>query len=190
MMPARRSRLKCSHVFTLIAVVFLLSSSAQGQSGGGSVTLRATVSETVAISVAPDKNIGVSGFPNGSTVHLTLSGGNDVIRVPLLVRSNSSFNISAVFESQTAEPALVSVTEVHPTGSLVSANVVNALDAVPQIDSDASRPLTVLSGPRISLGGTLNSPNNALHVTLLIRLKSSLAPGSPVRLTLVATAER
>lgn len=192
MMPARRSRLKCSHVFTLIAVVFLVSSSVHGQAGGGSVTLRATVSETVALEVAPDFNddIDTAAVNNGRTVQLTLSARNDVIRVPLLVRSNSSFKISAVFESTTAELAHLSVTDVRPTGSLVSANVVNTLDVVPQTDPDASRPLPVLSGPRVSLGGTLNSPNNALHVTLLIRLKSPLVPASPVHLTLVATPER
>ena len=195
-MPARRSRLKCSHVFTLIAVVFLVPLSVHGQTGGGSVTLRATVSETVSLSIAPDstnKNIDVSGLGSGSTVHLTLSNSNDapaVIRVPLLVRSNSSFKISAVFESKTAELAQLSVTDVRPTGSLVSANVVNALNAVPQTDPDASLPLLLFSGPRVSLGGTLNSRDNALHVTLLIRLKSPLVPGSPVHLTLVATPER
>jgi hypothetical protein len=197
MMPARRSRLKCSHVFTLIAVVFLVASSVHGQSGGGSVTLRATVSEIVALSVAPDfnvDNVDTAVVNNGSAVQLTLSGRNDapaVFRVPLLVRSNSSFKISAVLESKTAELAQLSVTDVRPTGSLVSANVVKALDAIrPQINPDASLPLLLLSGPRVSLGGTLNSPNNALHVTLLIRLKSPLVPGSPVHLTVIATAER
>ncbi len=39
-----------------------------------------------------------------------------------------------------------------------------------QFDPDTSQPLLVLSGPRVSLGGTLNSPNNALQITVLIRL--------------------
>ena len=41
-----------------------------------------------------------------------------VIRVPLLVRSNSGFKISAVFESKTAELTQLSVTDVRATGSV------------------------------------------------------------------------
>jgi hypothetical protein len=43
----------------------------------------------------------------------------------------------------------------------------------------------IASGPRVSLGGTLDSPNNALQINVLIGLKSH---GSPVQLTFVATA--
>jgi len=46
----------------------------------------------------------------------------------------------------------------------------------------------VLSGPRISLGGTLNSPNNALQVTLLIRIKPLTVSGWMGHLTLAGTA--
>ena len=45
-------------------------------------------------------------------MRMTLSGDeakSPVIRVPLLVRSNSSFKISAVFESKTAELTQLSV---------------------------------------------------------------------------------
>jgi hypothetical protein len=48
--------------------------------------------------------------------------------------------------------------------------------------------LLILSGPRVSLGGTLQSPNNALQVTVLIRLKPSVQ-GAPMHVTLVASPE-
>jgi hypothetical protein len=149
------------------------------------VVLNATVSETATLSVAPtfsQSNVDVVSS-GGNTVRITLSGDDAVIRVPLLVRSNSSFKISADFDT-TTELSQLSVIDVHATGSLVSLQAVSAID-VRHIDLNDARPLLVASGPRVSLGGTLNSPNNALQITLLIRLQSQPARGS---LTLVATA--
>ena len=170
-------------IFTLMAVVFVAPASVEAQTGR--VALNATVSEVVTLSVAPtfsQSNVDVVSS-GGNTVRITFSGDDAVIRVPLLVRSNSSFKISADFES-TTELSQLSVIDVHATGSLVSPQAVSALD-IKNIDPDLSRPLLVASGPRVSLGGTLNSPNNALQITLLIRLNSQPAHGS---LTLVATA--
>ena len=170
------------HFFTLIAVVFLFPVSAGAQSG--SVALQGNVSETVALSILPnftDKNVQV--VSSGNSVRLTLSAGADaeVIRVPLLVRSNTGFKISAVLESQTTTH--LSVVDVRPTGSLVSPEVVNAVRPE-EVDLNSSQPLLVLAGPRVSLGGTLNSPNNALQVIFLVRP----AQGSLVHLTFSATA--
>ena len=152
------------HILILLAVVFFVPASIAAQT----VTLTGTVSATVAL----------------SDTRITLSGDDaqpSVIRVPLLVRSNSSFKISAVFESQTAELIELSVVDVHATGNLVSPQVVNAVDKRREGD-------VVLSGPRISLGGTLNSPNNALQVTLLIRIKPLTVSGWMGHLTLAGTA--
>lgn len=173
-MPAR--------CFTLIAVLFLVPVCVHPQTG--SVALQGSVSETVALSVHPSfthENIISNG---GGTVRLTLLSTDTEFRVPLLVRSNSDFKISAVFDSPTAVLTHLSVIDVRPTGSLVSTDVVSAVRR-PEVDLNASQPLLVLSGPRVSLGGTLQSPNNALQVTLLIRVtgQSSLA-----HLTFTATA--
>ena len=176
-MPARRLRLRC-HLLTLVAVVVLVPAGVKAQS---SVTMKATVSETVALSVLPnwtDANV----VSSGNTVRITLSGTDTpVIRVPLIVRSNTSFGISAAVESKTAELVDLSVVGVHATGSLVSPAVIRALEISPQLDS-------LLSGPRISLGGTLDSPNNGLQVTLLIRMKPQPGRDWLVHLTLVGTA--
>ncbi len=173
------------NLFALIALVLFVSGSADAQS---SVTLRGTVSETVALSVSPSFTSGQANVVSSNTVQLTLSSTDaesPVIRVPLLVRSNSGFKISAVFESKTAEVAQLLVTDAHATGNLVSPHVVNALEKSRKLNPDSSEPLLVLTGPRVSLGGTLTSPNNALQVTLLIRLKPQTPPGSVVRLTLI-----
>ena len=174
--------MRCRLIFTLIAVVFIAPAGIEAQTGR--VVLRATVSETVTLSAAPtfsQSNVSVVSS-GGNTVRITLSGDDPVIRVPLLVRSNTSFKISALFESTTAE---VKVTDVHANGTLVSPNAVKRLIVLPKFDRNLSQPLLVASGPRVSLGGTLDSPNNALEITLLIRLNPQQPHAS---LTLVATA--
>jgi len=163
-------------LLTLIAVGVLVPAGVKAQS---SVTLRATVSETVTLSASP-------GSTPSNIVSLTLSGDDQIIRVPLLIRSNTGFKISATFESKTAVLSQVSVDDVRATGGLVSPQIVNSLDLKSYVDPDLSQPLLVLTGPRVSLGGTLTSPNNALEITLLIRLKSE-RPREPIHLTLAAT---
>lgn len=182
MMPARRLRLR-SHLLTLIAFGVLVPAGAQAQN---SLTLTATVSETVNLSVAPSAIDAGVVSSSGNTVRITLPS-SALIRVPLIVRSNIGFKISAVFESRTAILSELSVVDVRATGRLVSPQVVNALHVEPQLDSNTVQPLFVASGPRVSLGGTLHSPNNALQITVLIRLKQEPPPGSPIQLTFVAT---
>ena len=203
-MPAKRLRLG-SHVFTFV-VVLLLAHGVKAQTG--SVTIKSTVSEVVALSVLPNSTYGeveTSFVSTGSTVRITLSGADAdaaVIRVPLLVRSNSSFKISAAVESNTAEVSQLSVTDVRATGTLVSPNALSELNVPRQFDVrgldestssvpnllDASRPVLVASGPRVSRGGTLTSPNNALQITLLIGLKPQPGRGWLIHLTFVGTA--
>jgi hypothetical protein len=177
-------------------VLLLAPASVEAQTAA--VTMKATVSEIVTLSVLANST-GVNAVSTGNTVRITVSG-DDVIRVPLLVRSNSSFKISAAVESNTAEVTQLSVTDVRATGMLVSPQAVSELNVPRQFDVrgldestspvlsllDISRPVLVASGPRVSRGGTLVSPNNALQITLLIRLKPQPARG-PIHLTFVAT---
>ncbi|HKG58710.1 MAG TPA: hypothetical protein VKB05_02945 [Pyrinomonadaceae bacterium] len=176
--------LRC-RVLTLIAIGIFVPAGVKAQS---SVTLRATVSETVSISALPN-SIGADVVSIGNTVRVTLSGTDSpVIRVPLLVRSNSGFKISAILESKPAVLTQLSVEDVRATGRLVSPQFVNTLDIKSYVDPDISQPLLVASGPRISIGGTLHSPDNALEITLLICWKPELSR-EPVHLTLAATPE-
>ena len=181
-MPAR--------CLTLIAVLFLVPVCLHAQTG--SVSLQGSVSETVALSVVPNfthENSDVSVISSGGTVRVTLSStaAEPVVRVPLLLRSNSAFRISAGFQSQTKVLTHLSIIDVRPTGSLVSPEIVNALVS-PEVDVNALQPWLVLSGPRVSLGGTLQSSNNALQVTVLIRMRLQPGHGSLVHLTFTATA--
>lgn len=172
------------HLSVWCVIVWLLTSvnGVEAQT----VTLTGSVSETVALTIPPQSNnANVHAVSSGGTVRMTLSGngaGSSVIRVPLLVRSNSSFKISGTFESTTAVFTQLSVTDVRATGSLVSTEAIDNLQIPPEFD--LSSPFDLLSGPRVSLGGTLNSPNNALQVTLVIRVKSESVRGWLAHLTL------
>ena len=191
-------------ILMLIALVLFVPVSMMAQS---SATFRASVSETVALSVFPnsiDSNIHADVLSMGSTVRLTLSGtdaSTQVIRVPLIVRSNSGFRISAAVESTTAELSQLLVTDVRATGALVSPAAIREIEVPPHLDrrglaesasaaitSDISSPFLVLSGPRVSLGGTLESPNNAVQITVLIRLQPRPGQSWLVHLTFSGTA--
>jgi hypothetical protein len=163
------------------------------------VSVKATVSETVALSIAPHWNHGhvdVDVVSSGNTVRMTLSGRGaeaGVIRVPLIVRSNTRFRISGRFESTTAQLTQLSVINVRATGRLVSSEAVNNLEISPQFDlpglkksdtaDEVSSPFLVATGPRVSLGGTLKSSDNALQITLLIRVKPDSVRGWLAHLT-------
>src|SRR6185437_8602459 len=116
------------HLFSLLALVFLVCVRVDAQTGR--VTLTATVSPTVALSVPRDftqPNLQVVSSL-GNTVRITLAGDDEqpaVIRVPLLVRSNSSFKVLAEFESKTALLAELSTTDACATGALVAPQLVN-----------------------------------------------------------------
>ena len=203
-MPPKWTRLGCRLIFTLIAVVFLVSASVKAQTGRA--TLQGRVSETVALSVPPNFTHGNDAvvMSSGNTVRITLTSSDSqaqVIRVPLLVRSNSGFKIS--LESQTTLLTQLSITDVRATGTLVSPAAISGLNVPQQFDLrasgedpsamvsssfDASRDLLLVSGPRVSLGGTLDSPNNALQIVFLIRLQPQPARGQLVHLTFAATA--
>ncbi|HSE23304.1 MAG TPA: hypothetical protein VLB68_16670 [Pyrinomonadaceae bacterium] len=170
----------------------------------GQVTLKGIVSETVALSVRPDlipAKAGLDVVRTGNTIRITWSSDDSkgpVIRVPLLVRSNSSFKLSAKVESATAMLTQLSVIDVRATGRLVSPQAVNGLNVPQQFEMhgsnessplDISRPLIVVSGPRVSLGGTLESPDNALEITVLIGVRPEPGHRWMVQLTFSGTAE-
>ena len=190
-MPARWPGVKC-HLLTLIGAVFLLPAGVEAQSSRGSVTLTGRVGETVTLSVLPNAapdNVEMNVVSSGNTLRITLSGSSvipAVIRLPLIVRSNSSFKVSATVESTTAELTQLSVIDARATGTLVSPGVVSELN-IPQ-QFDLSRSFQLVSGPRVSLGGTPDSPNNALQINLLIRLNPQPSREWMIHLTFVGTA--
>jgi len=170
----------CKRLGVLCAFLWVFVITAEAQT----VTMHGSVSETVVLSVAPhsiEGDVDANVLRSGSTVRMTLSGDSatsPVIRVPLIVRSNSSFRISASFESNTAQLAQLSVVGARAMGRLVSTDAVKNLEIPEHLDFERVSGFLVASGPRVSTGGTLQSPNNALQITLLVRVNTQPQPGS------------
>jgi hypothetical protein len=190
-------------------VMVFLSVMAQGQTRMGSVTVKANVSETVALSVSPNSpqdNVQIDAHSDLKALTLTLSGsGPDVVtvRVPILIRSNIDYVISSLVQSQAVSLANFAVLDARPTGRFVARDAIANLNVARELDSrttngtiqtaslplNLSSSLTILSGPRVSLAGTLSSADNALEVTFLITVKPDAGADSwLLRLTLSGSA--
>ena len=183
--------LKCHNFWLAAGVVLLLPFMARGQSHSAPVTINASVSETVALSVGQafaENNVRIESHGAGKTLGLTLSGSStDVVavRVPILIRSNTSYRISALMQSQAATLVNFAVIGARPTGRFAAINAVASLNVAQELDSrspndriqtpfmplNLSSSFSILSGLRVSLAGTLSSMDNALEVTVLIAAK-------------------
>ena len=142
----------CKRFAGLCVFLWVFSVTAEAQTGG--VTATATVSKTVALSISPNSiqgDVAVDLVSSGSTVRMTLSGTGaqpSVIRVPLIVRSNTSFKISGKFESNSALLNRLSVIDVRATGRLVSPEAVNLELPIRSDVQELQNPFLVLRGPR------------------------------------------
>jgi hypothetical protein len=185
---------KHRNCWMVVGVLAFLPIVAQGQTRLGSVTMKAGVSEFVALSAGPtmpQHNLRIDAQADPGSLTLTLSGSaTDVVevRVPILIRSNSSYNVSALVRSQAATLASFVVLDARPIGRFVATDALTNLSVTRELDRRAtngqgqttaanslplnlSTPLSILSGPRVSLAGTLNSADNALEVIILIAVK-------------------
>lgn len=167
--------MKLSGLFgvTLFCVVAAAPSITWAQSG--SVVLRGGVSRTVALSLSADASHAKveNAFEGGEVLRLVISGSGSEIRnveVPILIRSNTSYNIIASAQSQTALVKDLRVLKIEPGGKLVAGDAVSGVAVIQEFD-DAAVSSFVLSGPRVSMGGGLNSPDNALKVVLSLSVE-------------------
>ena len=182
-----------------IALVLILTPSfaVKARSGGSaSVTLAGRVSEFVAMTLVPCAQVidaqatFVSSRGDGRTISLSISGsgkGINQIRIPLQVRSNTGYALSASVRRSGATRANLLVTGARSTGRFTSADAVEGLNiSAPfdgrseagrvQLANRAAHPLEMsaafLRGPRISRAGTSSSPDNAVEVTLLLLVEA------------------
>jgi hypothetical protein len=131
------------------------------------------VSKTVALSLSPDAEHATveNAFENGEVLRLVVSGSGSEMKnleIPILIRSNTSYNIIASTRSQTAVVKQLRVLTIEPSGRLVAGDAVSSVSIRPQFGNASS---LVLSGTRVSLGGGLTSPDNALKVVLLFSVQ-------------------
>ncbi|HEY0377180.1 MAG TPA: hypothetical protein VGC87_09500 [Pyrinomonadaceae bacterium] len=186
-----------------LALTILFAHDAAGQSASGSVTVGGQVSRAVFLDVAPGAQLSADNIrvtqtqQDARTVHLSISvAGTDagLVSVPLQLRSNAGFRLSASAEASNAFLSTMRVTGARATGSLVAAEAVNAAaQEAAAGDAHASRlqfssAHTILTGPRISLGGTHDTPSNALEVTLILEVRPDEGyQNSDIELTLTAS---
>src|SRR5439155_26543345 len=113
----------------------------RGQSHSAPVTINASVSETVALSVGEafaENDVRIESHDDRKTLGLTVSGSStdDVaIRVPILIRSNTSYRISALIQSQAATLVNFAVIGARATGRFGAINAVAGLNVAQELDS-------------------------------------------------------
>jgi hypothetical protein len=188
-------------VFILATVIVCLPITVRSQTAS-SIGMKGSVSQVVVLSVSPSamhENIQAETVAEGNSLRVLLSGnshGSEEIRVPLLLRSNTGYSISARVESQSVIVNQLSVTDVRGTGRFVAPEAINVthdpLSSKPSMASnsplDLSKNFSLFSGPRISLAGTLNSPDNALELFIVIKVTPIKQAGSwQLTLTLSST---
>lgn len=194
------------NLFVLATVIVCLPITVRSQTAS-SIGMKGSVSQVVVLSVSPramDENIKSETVAEGNSLRVLLSGnghGSEEIRVPFLLRSNSGYSISARIDSQSVIVNQLSVTDVRGTGRFVAPEAINVTVAAPhdRLSSttgmtdksplDLLKSFSLFRGPRISLAGTLNSPDNALEVFVVIKVTPVKQAGSwHLTLTLSSTA--
>jgi hypothetical protein len=166
---------------------------ARAQSGGGSVWMSGGVSETVALSI-PQRakalgdclRVNTSRNADGSLT-VTISGTTrdlTEVRIPVQIRSNTGYRLLAKAKAAGSNLSSLLVVGARPTGNLVFPEAAEAINVAAAFDgrrgANKSTPAgginrpklsalsELLSGPRVSTGGTITSPHNALEVTLSV----------------------
>ena len=182
------------HLFLIL--LLCLSGVARAQAGGASVKMSGGVSGMVTLSSPWVTNVSADGVrvtlsqtPDQS-LSIILSGSTrDATRVsvPVQIRSNAGYSLLAAAKANGAGLSSLSVADARPTGGLVAADAVGALSVAAIFDArpgagklipadgfnhpNLSSPVELVSGPRVSLGGTSGSPQNALEITLFIAVE-------------------
>lgn len=181
------------HLFLI--PLLCLSGVARAQTGGASATVTGSVSGMVALSSHPAArvNAGTAGVVTSrnddGSLTVTLSGtarGLTEVSIPIQVRSNTAYRLYAAAKADGCGMSRLSVVDVRPGGSLVAADAAEALRVAAAFDARPGARKTaptggtqpsllsrveLLSGPRVSLGGALASPQNALEVTLSLAVE-------------------
>lgn len=191
-----------------LALTILLAPQARGQSASASISVGGQVSGAVFVSIAPGAQLSDKRDETGETtvtlpfthsnldrqtIRLSIpdspSGGDGrrLVSIPLLLRSNVGYTLTARANSNGMMPGGLCVAGVRATGRHVARGAASAVNAATCVDATAgvrtrhangitrgfSAPSTLLQGAAISLSGTPDSPFNALEVSLLLELEPS-----------------
>ena len=182
------------HACQIAAFVALASLPLRAQQAGGAVTMTGRVSGVAAVSATSDSKVikgdarVSAGGAGAQGLILSFSGrcgGETLVEFPVQLRSNVDFDLNV---SGTASGATLSglyVTEVGRAGAFVHPGAEAGVEVSPMFDGRAgtgapqrgglklSSPAPILTGPPISMSGTLDSPGNMILVVLRIVLTAS-----------------
>jgi hypothetical protein len=176
----------------LALLVVLATARVSAQQARAAVTMTGHVSSFAAVSAGQGASVvrggaQISAAPAGAhTLIFSLSGQADdeaQVDIPVQLRSNAAFTLTAWAEKGGAAILDLSVVGVGGAGRLVhpgaagrvevSAAFDGRLDKRPADVRHLSSPATILSGPVVSMGGTLDSPANMLEVVLRVVFKAA-----------------
>ncbi|MBV9926784.1 MAG: hypothetical protein JOZ96_17325 [Acidobacteria bacterium] len=180
----------------LLTAMLCVTCVARGQTGGGSVRMSGVVSETVSLSIsqpseAPGLLVDTTRNADGSVTVVVNGSARDPqeIRVPVLIRSNSAYRLFASAEARGADLSSLLVDGARATGSSVAPDAGDLHVSTTLLDHpNLSARTELFGGPRVSLGGTLQSPHNALEVILTLSVEPR-AEGRDWTVELLLSAE-
>jgi hypothetical protein len=196
-----------------LTLTILLATQASGQTASASINVSGQVSEAIFVSIAPAAQLSGETLPfthsnlNSHTVRLSIStstsGGGGRISIPLQLRSNVGYTLSASANLNGKMLSGLCVAGVRATGKYVARGAVNANnmaaceDATKGVQrrdvkrSGFSFPANLLQGQLISLNGTSDSPFNALEVLIFLEVETQTQPPQGnIELILSAAPER
>ncbi len=176
-----------------LTLTLCLACVARAQTGGGSVRMSGGVSETVVLSIpqgsAPPGVLVSTSRNADQSLTVNISGATrdlTELRIPVQIRSNTAYSLSAAAKAAGSNLSSLLVVNARPTGPLAAPGAAEAVSVAAAFDGrGGANQLTVaggdrpnlsalselLSGPRVSLGGTLQSPQNALEVVLSLTVE-------------------
>ena len=185
-----------------LTLLFILAYAARAQSAStASVNINGHVSGAVLLSISPTAQLSdgetslTSHNLDAHTILVSIKTGGGQARhiaIPVQIRSNVGYTLSALVKrgaaTSTSQLRGIQVTGARPTGRLVAVDAVAAMNMAEAVyavkaagqSQQASRgaslspfPVTLLTGPRVSLGGTPDSPYNAVEVMILAETEAS-----------------
>lgn len=178
-----------TYAYRIAILVVLVSLPLRAQHAGGRVTVSGHVSAVAAVAAGRGARV-LKGDARASSsadrargLVFTLSGergGETQVELPVQLRSNAGFALRAVCLTDGAALSTLSVVEVRGAGGFVYPGTAKRVKVTPAFDGrvatrapsgggpDLSSDATILTGPPISMGGTLDSPDNMIEVLLRV----------------------
>lgn len=165
-----------THLYLIVAFVMLSSSPLRAQSAGQRVVVTGQVSGVAAVTLGSverlaGNDVQVSAVKAGHDLVLSLSGargGETSLELPIQLRSNAEFALTASCATSAAKLSALSVVEVDGAGPFVHAGAAARVRTHADGARDFSSPVTILTAPPISMAGTLDSPGNMIEVKLRV----------------------